>query len=560
MKAIGFKNFRRFENFPTMELGDITMLVGGNNSGKSTVVKAILLVHHFLQTKVSEMSAMASLNHPVFTFDVPNVNIGTFTNAYNRKSAQAIVPNYTIELSCQIGTFEFTVEITDHSSWNKEANSLCDLQQIQIKDKETSVSFIFDFKNQRMSFGVEKKSLPAAEYNDILEDISFIENIAIPDKKKEIENCTDLDEILLLKDDLEDLELSLKDARTKVLESRTSGQISTDLTISSYSQQDYYVISLLREFLELVDRPLPAYLDKRNKEYKTILADRAFIQSHISLIEASIRNLSNILAAPIEIISAHVARQTIFFKASDKNDYMAQAIHEFAKLRINPWDGESLFVDTWLHKFDIADEFRILSHGGEAYEIRMFDDESISEIRGFSNSDITIAERALSNMPSAHQEDNVKSEQILWEKGEPLGSKGMGAIQIAILLLQLATYMRKYKYSLVKPLIMIEEPEQNLHPRFQSILADLFLEVSRQEGFSFLIETHSEYLIRKSQVIWAGVAKAKTKLPIPNPFKVYYLSSKDLPYQMIYKDSGDFENEFEEGFFDEATNLIYQIL
>ena len=40
MKAIGFKNFRKFEDFPIMEMGDITMFVGGNNSGKSTTVKA----------------------------------------------------------------------------------------------------------------------------------------------------------------------------------------------------------------------------------------------------------------------------------------------------------------------------------------------------------------------------------------------------------------------------------------------------------------------------------------------------------------------------------------
>lgn len=43
MNSIGFNNFRRFANFPEMDLGDITLLVGGNNSGKSTLVKALLL-------------------------------------------------------------------------------------------------------------------------------------------------------------------------------------------------------------------------------------------------------------------------------------------------------------------------------------------------------------------------------------------------------------------------------------------------------------------------------------------------------------------------------------
>ena len=40
---IGFSNFRKFADFPEIDLGDITILVGGNNSGKSTLVKAFLL-------------------------------------------------------------------------------------------------------------------------------------------------------------------------------------------------------------------------------------------------------------------------------------------------------------------------------------------------------------------------------------------------------------------------------------------------------------------------------------------------------------------------------------
>lgn len=44
MKKIGFKNFRKFENFPAIGLGDVTYLVGKNNAGKSTMVKALILI------------------------------------------------------------------------------------------------------------------------------------------------------------------------------------------------------------------------------------------------------------------------------------------------------------------------------------------------------------------------------------------------------------------------------------------------------------------------------------------------------------------------------------
>lgn len=48
MKAIGFDNFRKFERFTTIQMGNITIFVGGNNSGKSTTVKAIISVLAFL--------------------------------------------------------------------------------------------------------------------------------------------------------------------------------------------------------------------------------------------------------------------------------------------------------------------------------------------------------------------------------------------------------------------------------------------------------------------------------------------------------------------------------
>ena len=53
-KGIGFKNFRRFENFPLLEFGNITYMVGRNNSGKSTMVKALLLVIDYLQNQLDE--------------------------------------------------------------------------------------------------------------------------------------------------------------------------------------------------------------------------------------------------------------------------------------------------------------------------------------------------------------------------------------------------------------------------------------------------------------------------------------------------------------------------
>ena len=108
-------------------------------------------------------------------------------------------------------------------------------------------------------------------------------------------------------------------------------------------------------------------------------------------------------------------------------------------------------------------------------------------------------------------------------------------------------------------MIIIEEPEQNLHPRLQSKLADLFADVAKDESYKFLVETHSEYLIRRSQVLVAQKNLAEEDLEAQNPFKVYYFPADGLPYDMGFQSNGKFIESFGSGFFDEADNAAIEL-
>ena len=109
--------------------------------------------------------------------------------------------------------------------------------------------------------------------------------------------------------------------------------------------------------------------------------------------------------------------------------------------------------------------------------------------------------------------------------------------------------------------IVIEEPEIHLHPNYQSLLADMFLEAYQKYNIHFIIETHSEYLIRKTQVIVAESQYGnEEELRNNNPFKVYYISQQKGADELKFRRDGKFSNEFGTGFFDEASNLIFKIL
>ena len=108
---------------------------------------------------------------------------------------------------------------------------------------------------------------------------------------------------------------------------------------------------------------------------------------------------------------------------------------------------------------------------------------------------------------------------------------------------------------------IIEEPESNLHPALQSKFADLLIDAAYKFNIQFILETHSEYLIRKLQY-WTAEGIIK-----PEDTVIYYLnnpSSLEKDQEQVNKinilDDGSLSGEFGTGFFDEAINLKLDLL
>src|SRR5690606_23911751 len=123
------------------------------------------------------------------------------------------------------------------------------------------------------------------------------------------------------------------------------------------------------------------------------------------------------------------------------------------------------FIDKWLKNFEIAEEIIFKNVEGVATTIYLRDKDE---------------ETALADL-------------------------GYGITQFLPILLKIALEqpIRKKKSfgTIVKKLILIEEPETNLHPKLQSLLADFFLDALKTFEVRFIVETHSEYLIRKMQIL-----------------------------------------------------------
>ena len=92
----------------------------------------------------------------------------------------------------------------------------------------------------------------------------------------------------------------------------------------------------------------------------------------------------------------------------------------------------------------------------------------------------------------------------------------------------------------------------------QSKLADLFHEIYVKFGVKLLIETHSEYLIRKTQLL---VKQMEYEIaPNENPFTVLYFDKDMSQWKMNYRADGKFIENFGKGFYDESSLLTLNLL
>lgn len=111
--------------------------------------------------------------------------------------------------------------------------------------------------------------------------------------------------------------------------------------------------------------------------------------------------------------------------------------------------------------------------------------------------------------------------------------------------------------------LAIEEPEVHLHPKYQSMLAEMIVDAYKNYGVHFIIETHSEYLIRKLQTL---VAKKEVK---NTDISLVYFNEHNKEDRPAYvpqvkhieiKENGKLADKFGTGFFDEASLLSTELL
>ena len=247
MKAIGFKNFRRFENLEPLQLGGVNFFVGGNNSGKSTVVKAIMLLLDNLYSMRPRQNSLLFETVPSFRFDanhIHDVHVGTFARALRK-------PYPEVKEMCfeaEFWGYKFILTVTGNID---STSADADVTIIEIVNLFNDVHYIFDFDAN--SF-VAKFSTDVLNAYPMAKEPNFWQNIRFGGA---INMRTDFSErrVQMLEEKIAQLKLELETQKNPVEIAR----INNSIKLQTRKLKN----------LKDIEKPLIAIVE--NKEYKSTL-------------------------------------------------------------------------------------------------------------------------------------------------------------------------------------------------------------------------------------------------------------------------------------------------
>ena len=253
----------------------------------------------------------------------------------------------------------------------------------------------------------------------------------------------------------------------------------------------------------------------------------------------------------IEYVPTSLINIKRLYALDAKDDFttlLKQYLEERRKFTPHPGFFPGIFINKWIKKFEIG--------------------ESIS---------IDADLEGLGVCLRLHKDSDDK-------KGSLLAEQGYGITQLFAILLRIEIAIMRSKSEVVnkKPYdlghpkhywkeesdvlvnyyestIAVEEPEVHLHPNFQSMLAEMFYDAYTNFNVHFIIETHSEYLIRKLQVMVAD-----KEIPLmSDDISLNYIEKEDSGSsnrKIDILEDGRLNEPFGPGFFDEADSLAMEIL
>ena len=525
IERLEFNDFRMFKGNQVLDIKPITLFIGPNNSGKSTLIK---LLKHIIKMityrdqwtyhKADSVDYFGELTHTsVITYSEFVKTCSEFDSVCTefQKSMDALTDeSVAIEPIKQFMIDEIAIRgdgfCRMYTSIHYIKNNIClatEEPSYTLKDCESgklTIHFENIFNNQnKIIHGRNEKVKEISHFLKIIQELEFPQelyrtNIRLGNKKLPL--------------------FSVNDTKGKNLEIRLYKPANSEfIKVTSAAYLSHYLKDIIISIMQN---------DLLSENYRLSLSNvlefiiEEFILSPLYKLEAVDNKIMSFSAYRGQFINEKNSQANDAIKAlmEDKSYVFEDKVkkEEGRELVMRHFYKEYYeFLKKWLQEFEIGEGLII-------------DDKQLDIFK-------IILEKDLERFPF---------------------ELGFGNQQLLPLVLGLLNNL--------SGITIIEEPESHLHPYLQSKLADFFVDViqfKKDLSTQLIIETHSEYLIRKLQYLVANKSIRSEDVAI------YYINRADqipagarqIQKMEIMKD-GSFNYDFGPGFFDEAVNLKIELL
>lgn len=541
LNYFGVKNFKSFKGEHWFHLKNITFLIGQNSSGKSSLIQALRIANSIddnsvdlsdIGIKSNWLNDKSTAENVAFT-NVAQTNVEFLNNKfyyfntfYPEKKSHYIhgevFKKFYGDLSEQVYDnfndeyIEFDLAFFPNDNFFKDYSINRYINESDLKNNYLEINNLF---NNRVAeiFKLINYTIQSSEERILwinekerlrVQQDSFI----LDDSKKE-----SLDEIInpkpyKLLDFIIDFIVENYDKEI-INEELKKENFYARLTLNKH---EFYT-KLHLNFLDFIHlNPLKTLIFNILK-FNSIISD--FYSNYFNLFNHDI-NIDSISYEKSEPIKTS-------YISNKKNDLDYFFVHKFKSdiLKSNKFKENLLFVNKYLNYFNI----------GEALEFEETQIRNKKEIEPFI----------------------IKN----GERKKLYTHYGFG-VQLLLPLLMEILFTDS-------DVLLIEEPESNLHPALQSKLADFFAEISIVYNKQLVIETHSEYIIRRMQYLVANTYYGKNNiLPQINSenVNIYYFNDptelgieSDYTFEINFKKDGGLTKSFGAGFFDVTDDIAYEL-
>lgn len=472
MKYISFKNYKAFKT-GELEIKPLTVLLGANSSGKSSIIKLIMMLSQSINYQ-RDYKSLLRLNGDYTT-------LGEIQNIfYQHNTSQPLT------LSFMIDTERFFNDIDNHANMLNFIFFSIYRQLQKLADAIPSFELPGDLLHAIMNINDTLESRIHIFQTNIKEIKKYYDKLKKNDKEKllhalDAKSQSSLDSIFTM--DFKSI-IEANTLLSEILQSKekvTNIKFNISFKVQSASKTPY-INDLNLEF----DNKVFLNYKKEGKKHSLISSYSYLSEINKYHVEFGKKILSNQIFTKIfsNHIEDNISKPTInllvsifdlcFGQITDKLD--ETKINYITPLRASP------------KRYYFLDEFNVNS------SLNTIDGDNLTEV--------------------LKENDEIKEKVNIWLKKYGLDvnvdelKNEIHALKIGQYGLNLSVQDVGFGISQVLPIIvqgflsqkdsltLIEQPEIHLHPKMQAELTDLFIDIVNTKK-SLLIETHSEYFLKR---------------------------------------------------------------